>query len=246
MVSLVASSAFSYPKSSSRENQDSILSPRKFLDGFIFAVADGIGSYQGAKEASTLVISCLEQWPEDEIEFDVNLVFEKLKFKIKELSQSSENFSSAATTLTFCFINSAGLHIGHIGDCRLYIKNGMKLKKVTKDHTQHQKLIDDKVFSAKELKGKPGKNILVTAISSITPMVWDSIFIPHSELYEDDEQVSIYIMSDGAHHFWEERPRFSIKTMSSMVRFSSSLLNRIERKGSIDDYSLVSANISLK
>jgi serine/threonine protein phosphatase PrpC len=73
------------------------------------------------------------------------------------LSDKNIKFSHAATTLTFCFVDDEGLHIGHVGDCRLYVKTDSKLKQITKDHTQHQKLLDDKIYSKSELKQLPGK-----------------------------------------------------------------------------------------
>ena len=61
MIDLIASSFFSLPKGSERENQDSILPVRKIGNSYIFAVADGVGSYAGAKEASTIAINYLNQ-----------------------------------------------------------------------------------------------------------------------------------------------------------------------------------------
>lgn len=46
-------------------------------------------------------------------------------------------------------------------------------------------------------------------------------------------------MSDGAHHFWEKRPKFSIETLKNPIRFASSLQRRINKNTSIDDYSLI-------
>ncbi|WP_373926782.1 PP2C family protein-serine/threonine phosphatase, partial [Enterobacter hormaechei] len=78
-----------------------------------------------------------------------------------------------------CFVDDEGLHIGHVGDCRLYVKTDSKLKQITKDHTQHQKLLDDKIYSKSELKQLPGKNTLTTAIANAIPLDFQQTFIPH-------------------------------------------------------------------
>ncbi|STY59751.1 Uncharacterised protein [Mannheimia haemolytica] len=65
-----------------------------------------------------------------------------------------------------------------------------------------------------------------------------------SELKDENNEVSIYIMSDGAHHFWEHRPRFSEKTTNSIVKFSAALQKRIE-KSPTDDYSLVAVQFKI-
>ncbi|MDE1476492.1 serine/threonine-protein phosphatase [Xenorhabdus bovienii] len=244
MINLVTSAIFSFSNDIAVDNQDAILSPRKLANGYIFAVADGVGSYEGAREAANLTISYLETLSINK-HFDIGNIFEGINKEIRNLPLINSSFHKAATTLTFCFINEDGIWIGHIGDCRLYIQKENKLKQITKDHTRHQQLIDEKIFTAKELKGQPGKNILTTAISPSIPMDYASIFIPREEFSIDDNYIKIFIMSDGAHHFWEKRPRFSDNTLRNPIRFASSLQKRIEKATPIDDYSLVAASFKI-
>lgn len=243
MLNLISSCNFSYPKEPHRNNEDSILTPKKVGNGYIFAVADGVGSYKGADKASKLVIEHIEHHSEKIIETDFNRLFNNLKMRLSNLDDLG--FPHAATTLTLAYLTRKGLRIGHIGDCRLYVKNGKKLKLLTKDHTQYQKLLDDKIYTKKELKEIGGKNILTTAISKYIQMNFDEIFIPLPELPIENGKISLFIMSDGAHSFWDNSPRFSEKTMSNVIKFSNSLLRRIERKLPTDDYSMVSAEFAL-
>ncbi|AIN15808.1 PP2C family protein-serine/threonine phosphatase [Yersinia pseudotuberculosis] len=244
MINLLSTSCFSFPKHIGRVNEDSILPPTRVADGYVFAVADGLGSYKGAKDASDLVISSLGKFKE----FGSNTIdtlFHQMKEKVTQLSIDNEEFITAATTLTFCYVGKHGLNIGHIGDCRLYVCHGKKTRQLTIDDTQHQMLIDQKIFSARDLKDKPGKNILTTAISSRIDMEYDNLFIPYDELPIIDDVLTLYIMSDGAHHFWEKRPRFSESTMKNTSRFTAGLQRRIEKNGPVDDYSIVSISISI-
>lgn len=57
MIELISCGAFSCPKGNDRENQDALLLPQQCDDGFIFAVADGVGSYAGAKEAAQTAVN---------------------------------------------------------------------------------------------------------------------------------------------------------------------------------------------
>ncbi|RAZ00898.1 serine/threonine-protein phosphatase, partial [Enterobacter hormaechei subsp. xiangfangensis] len=54
----------------------------------------------------------------------------------------------------------------------------------------------------------------------------------------------LIVMSDGAHHFWEKRPRFSVNTLSEPSRFCSSLKKRIENGPPIDDYSVIAVKLT--
>lgn len=233
MIHLLSSSSFSFSKIPEKQNQDSILACTKYKQGYLFAIADGVGGYKGGEIASKIAIQNLEMAHND--------VFSASLAEIKRLDPE---YNQASTTLTFGYLTEEGLYVGHIGDCRLYIKQGNKLRQKTKDHTTHQKLLDEKIYTKKELKELSGKNIITTAISAQVEMKPDEFFIPISEIKDENNEVSIYIMSDGAHHFWEHRPRFSEKTTNSVIKFSAALQKRIE-KSPIDDYSLVAVQFKI-
>ena len=244
MIELSASSFFSFPKGEERENQDSILPVRKVGDSYIFAVADGVGSYAGAKEASKMAVNYLNQLQENQLH-NIDDIFNNIRNEIIKIANNNSDFVKAATTLTFGIFNYNGLTIGHIGDCRLYVTEKGKLRQKTKDHTNHQKLLDEKIYTKKELKELPGKNVINEAITKRFEMNYDTTFIPISDLYRDDNNmISFYLMSDGAHQHWEHRPRFSLNTISHADSFSASLRKRIE-KNPTDDYSLVAVQFKI-
>lgn len=245
MLNLVESSAFSFPKCNKRKNQDSILVPQKLEDGYLLAVADGVGSYPGGDIASEIAIEYLREITSKEHLFNTSKVLFDIRNRIISFSKTNEGYSKAATTLTFAFISSNGLKVSHIGDCRVYIKENTRLKQLTKDHTQFQKLVDEKTFTKKYLEGTKAKNILTTAIAPNIEMHVDSFFIPRESLPIENGTINLYIMSDGAHYFWEKRPRFSKNTMNSMSQFSNSFKRRIERLSPIDDYSYVGLVVNI-
>lgn len=251
MFSLISCGSFSLAKYIDKKNEDSILLPLFLNDGYLFAVADGVGSYAGAREASHIAIDVLMNLEHQLANrsmnrIDIDLIFKTIKSKISELSNTDVAFKDSATTLTFCYVNQFGIRIGHIGDCRLYLKDDNKLIQITKDHTRHQQLLDAKLYTAKQLKGISGKNVLTTALSKNIEMKYDEYFISINELtdFKDENNcIVINIMTDGAHNIWEKRPKFSQKTLSSPLAFSSSLLRRIERIGAEDDHSLISVKV---
>lgn len=233
MLNLISSSTYCFPKELKRQNQDYILAPQKYENGYLFAVADGVGGYKGGEIASQIAIQNLVKAPDH--------VFQASHAEIQRLP---EEYQNASTTLTFGYLTPEGLHIGHIGDCRLYVKEGNKLRQKTKDHTSHQRLLDEGIYTKKELKELSGKNIITTAISTKVEMKPDEFFIPIDKIKDEDNNIFIYIMSDGAHHFWEHRPRFSEATMASVTKFAAALQKRIE-KSPTDDYSLVAVQFKL-
>lgn len=251
MFSLISCASFSIAKNPNKQNEDSILLPIRLDEGYLFGIADGVGSYEGAREASNTATNFLMSLNQNSIiknsQFiDIKDIFEKIKYKIELLSNENEIFKDAATTLTLCYVDNYGIRIGHIGDSRLYLKLNNQLIQITKDHTRHQQLLDAKLYTAKQLKKVSGKNILTTALSKNIEMNYDEYYLSLEDLnkYRDEENnIIINIMSDGTHSIWETRPKFSPKTLSSPLAFSSSLLRRINRVGAEDDHSLISVKI---
>ncbi|MDE2420346.1 MAG: protein phosphatase 2C domain-containing protein [Gammaproteobacteria bacterium] len=246
-------SAFSEPRDKFltekvKQNEDSLLTPVKKANGFLFGVADGLGSYKGAREASNFVCDYLQNhqtishnYLENSFNLELKTAFNNFIDKI------NGDYVKASTTLSLCFLDDFGLSIWHVGDCRVYIKQGTKLIQITNDHTQYQKLLDKKIYSKKELIDKKiSQSTLTNAISSFISLDNDYIFISYDSLKaEYGSDLSIFIMSDGAHHFWEQRKMFSKFTMSDVIKFSNALKRRIENKGAIDDYTSIGVTFNL-
>lgn len=248
MIKLIGSSVFSFPKENGRNNEDSVLSPRQLGDGFLMAVADGVGSYAGASSASEAAIGYLtEVGPEEfKVAGSVEAILHRIKERVASLTLENPSFSSAATTLTFCYAGNEGLTVGHVGDCRVYLKAGARLLQITKDHTQHQMLIDEGLYKPSELKEAAGKNTLISAISKKINLKFQEIFLKYDQICDENGDITFYIMSDGAYRSWELRPRFLESTLDDPSRFAANLRRRIIRMQPTDDYSLVAVKLASK
>lgn len=240
MIELLSCGAFSFAKDAGRENQDAFLLPKVCGDGYVFAIADGVGSYAGAKDAAQIAIKAISSIKLSEV-IEPELILDGIKAQITEFVQNAPEKNKAATTLSYCFINEDYLHVIHVGDTRVYVKNGLKLKLLTKDHTQHQELLDDGLYTKKELETLPGKNTLTSAISKSLSVRYQYLKIPTETFVDETGNLMLFIMSDGAHHFWEHRPRFSESTLNNATAFSTNMYKRIKRLGPMDDHSLIAA-----
>lgn len=248
MIKLLSSSAFSFPKDPARKNEDSILPPRKVGGGFLMAIADGVGSYAGASSASEAAIEYLASLQFSKLESSdaVEQILEQIKIRVSNLANKNPSYFDAATTLTFCYAGEYGIKIGHIGDCRVYIKNDRRLVQITKDHTQYQKLIDEGLYKPSELRNTPEKNILFSAISNKITLRFQEEFLRYEDICAQDGSVNLFIMSDGAYHSWELRPRFLESTLEDPNRFAANLRRRITRVQPTDDCSLIAIKLTIK
>lgn len=245
MLKIKEISFFSCPMPLKEFNEDASLLP--IFDekkGYLFGIADGVGSNFGAQSASHIAVEVArEEFLDSNKDFLLKKIFSIAKKNISNLVNIDSNLSKAATTLTLVYLCEKKLFIGHIGDCRVYFKDSQnKLVQLTKDHTRYQELLDSKEYSKNKLLSHKNRlsSVLTSAISSNHDLVnYEILSFDLDDLDLSDGKLFLYVMSDGAYKFWEKRPRLSERTMNSAVAFANSIRRRIEKEP-LDDYTLLS------
>lgn len=243
MMYIVEVGSFSLPKPGKRINEDFLLLPTYDLeDNIVFAVADGVGSLEGADKASKCVINAIDKMLKKE-NFSIEAALYKAKEEIDNLTIMNSQYINSASTITLVQITKKNVVIGHIGDCRAYAKRDNKLVQLTKDHTRYQDLIDTGEHSIRKLQQHKERlsSVITRVITNSIELKFDIINIPINELIENNNLV-ISVMSDGAYSHWQKRPKFSDKTMNSPLSFVNSLRKRIE-KAPTDDFTCINVKI---
>lgn len=236
MINIIDMSCFSFPNPIKNINEDYFLPPRHDGDNLIFAIADGVGSFEYSDIASKCAINAVNDTISNG-EFSIEKAFLKAKFDIDKIDTDS------ATTLTIVQVCKDKVLIGHLGDCRFYYVKNNKLVQLTKDHTRYQELLDSGEHKLRKLREhkKRLSSVLTKALSNKISLEYDLISIPTSDLIENGV-LNVSLMSDGAYRHWEHRPRFSNITINTPSAFSNSLRKRIERNIN-DDYTLVNVKV---
>jgi protein phosphatase len=91
MTTIYSCSSFSFPKSLDTISQDSILLPKKLDGGYIFSVADGVGGYNGGKEASNLAIKEISKLQHKVKPSDIDRIFNSIKDSISAFRKTMKN-----------------------------------------------------------------------------------------------------------------------------------------------------------
>ena len=89
---------------------------------------------------------------------------------VYEKSKNEEELQGMGTTLDVCFIYNNKIYIGHVGDSRIYRIRVEMIRKLTKDHSYVQQLVEDGKITREEAKHHPKKNMLLKALGC-TPYV---------------------------------------------------------------------------
>ena len=162
----------------------------------IYVVADGMGGHNAGEVASQMAVQRIISYVNENFSFckAENLIDEairKVNRDIFNFSNTNENLSGMGTTVTVCFITESFIHVANVGDsCCFAIRNN-EIRKITKDHSLVQELVDSGNLSEKEAANHPKKNIITRALGTNSTVDVDIFQL-------DNEEYNSYILcSDG-------------------------------------------------
>ena len=136
--------------------------------------------YNGGEVASRLATESTKSYIENNFnqiehtkEAILKLIQDAMEYAnlvVYEKSKNEEELQGMGTTLDVCFIYNNKIYIGHVGDSRIYRIRGEMIRKLTKDHSYVQQLVEDGKITREEAKHHPKKNMLLKALGC-TPYV---------------------------------------------------------------------------
>ena len=140
----------------------------------LYILADGMGGYKGGEVASNLATNAAKEYiyqnfekTEKEKNEILKLVKEAMPYANKvvyEKSKEIKELEGMGTTLEICLIYNNRAYIGHVGDSRIYrLRKGI-MRRLTKDHSYVQQLIEDGKITREEANTHPKKNMLTKAL----------------------------------------------------------------------------------
>lgn len=140
----------------------------------LYIVADGMGGYNGGEVASKLAVDVAHKYilsnfekSKESKETLLSLVKSSIQYAnmvVYEKAKSNEELINMGTTLDICLIYDNKAFIAHIGDSRIYRIRKEFIRRLTKDHSYVQTLIDEGKISKEEGINHPKKNMLIKAV----------------------------------------------------------------------------------
>lgn len=166
----------------------------------------------------------LETLLKDAIEYANSVVYKK--------AQSKENLRGMGTTLDVCLIYNSRIYIGHVGDSRVYRIRKEFMRRLTKDHSYVQTLVDDGTITKEEACSHPKKNMLTKAlgcVETVEPDVYTKTFI------KDD---IILMCSDGLTNMIREENIYEIIKQDKENAIEN-LVKQANDNGGLDNITVV-------
>ena len=206
-------------------------------------LADGMGGYTGGEIASRVACKSaaeyIKQNLEDNKAYSKEAIMQVIKDAMNyannvvfEMSRQQKELEQMGTTLEVCVIYNNRIHIGHIGDSRIYrIRQGI-MRKLTVDHSYVQKLVKDGTITKEEAINHPKKNMLMKALGcepEIEPDIMVKGFNPNDV---------ILICSDGLTNMIAEQEILNI-VESDIQNATQNLIRKAKELGGYDNITTI-------
>ena len=151
---------------------------------------------------------------------------------VYEESKKDENLQGMGTTLDVCFIYNSKIYIGHVGDSRIYLIKKDIARKITKDHSYVQQLVEDKKITREEAEHHPKKNMLLKALGCTSYVEPD---IRARNLEKDD---MLLMCSDGLTNMVEESKIYEV-VRENKEKAPEILVNLANNAGGYDNITVI-------
>lgn len=165
----------------------------------LFAVADGMGGYEGGEVASRLAIESLSSfvqrnagdqdvtWPyavDRSLSLDENLLAVGVRLAHDEIAvRRTGILSQMGATLAAMIVRDGRAIIGHVGDSRVYRLRGGQLTQLTRDHSFYEELVATGAADVPPRHEFRYANMITRALGIAGPPEIRSIELASGDLY---------------------------------------------------------------
>jgi protein phosphatase len=184
-------------------NEDACGSHEESYNSVIFAIADGVGGYEGGEIASAQAVEVtLTAFRESPTAWGpakrLHRAVQRANIEIHNRALTVPELRRMATTLTAVVVSDGVLHAAHVGDCRIYHIRRGKLHQISKDHTMIQERVRMGLMSPARARHHPERSALSRCLGHELIVAVDRITIP---LQEKDQ---ILVCTDGLYNVIED------------------------------------------
>ncbi len=216
------------------DNEDSCGHFIESPDSVVFAVADGVGGYEGGEIASRMAIDItLEAYRESPKEWGsakrLYRAITRANIGIHDKALTVPELSRMATTMTAVAVEKGILSAVHIGDCRLHLIRNSQISVVTKDHTMVAGQVRMGMMTAERAKTHPERGMLLRSLGRELIASIDRITLP---LMERDRLV---LCSDGLYNVLEAKELESITRDADPETACRNLIDTANERGTHDN-----------
>lgn len=221
-------------------NEDAV-----FASGRLAVLADGVGGAAGGEVASRWVVNAF-------ISLDKSRLSRPLPEAMRDalrwgneavgfIADFRTDLVGMGTTLTAAALTNEGeVLVMNVGDSRTYLFREGRLRRLTRDDTLVQRLIDSGVINATEARRHPQRSIVVEAIDGGPRLAPDVTCL---EAAADDR---LLLCSDGLSDVIDDHEIAAVLETPSREDCARTLIDLALSNGSPDNISVIVADVSAR
>src|SRR5258708_1497244 len=165
------------------DNEDSCGHFVESPDSVVFAVADGVGGYEGGEIASRMAVDILlDAYRENPADWGaakrLYRAITRANIGIHDKALTVPELSRMATTMTAVAVEKGIMSAVHIGDCRLHLIRQSPISVVTKDPTMVADRVRMGVMTAERARTHPERGMLLRSLGRELIATIDRITLP--------------------------------------------------------------------
>jgi len=218
-------------------NEDACGSHAESDNCVIFAVADGVGGYEGGEIASAQAVEVtLSAFRESPAGWGpakrLHRAVQRANIEIHNRALTVPELRRMATTLSAAVVNDGVLYAAHVGDCRIYHVRRGRARQITKDHTVVQERVRMGLISAARARHHPERSALSRCLGHELIVSVDRITLP----LEQHDQV--LVCSDGLYSVIEDDELGKIIRGVEAATACRRLVDLANQRGTADNLSV--------
>ena len=219
----------------------------------IAVLADGMGGHQSGEIASQMAVeSVLEKLQSicepkptksktgSQLLDYVSNTISYSNSMIYQAAETVEGQRGMGTTLVAVMIQDSQIYAGHVGDSRLYLYRADSLRRITKDHSLVQDLIDRGFYTEEEARSANVGHIVTRALGTKAQVEVDT-------LKHDLKASDVFLLcSDGLSDMvagWQIQEILKEQS-SNLERAAETLISKANRNGGKDNISVILIQVS--
>lgn len=206
----------------------------------LLAVADGMGGHARGEEASRMAISAIAREVLPRLLSGAppaELLADGIRGAHRDVLAHVESRPEArgmGTTAVCALVRGGEAHLANIGDSRAYVVSPDGIRRVTRDHSHVQELVDAGEITEKEARTHPRKNVITKAIGATPDAEPDTMRLA----LEPEE--SLVLCCDGVTaHLTDEDIMDAVLNKGEPQEACDYIVNTANKRGGTDNISLV-------
>lgn len=223
-------------------NEDYFYTSDENDDIKLYIIADGMGGYNAGEVASKMATEAFKEYVYNNFEKNrylreniIDMMYKGIQYANQVVYKSAKSkleYEGMGTTLDACLIYNSKIYIAHVGDSRVYRVRNDFIRKITKDHSYVQTLVEDGTITKEEALHHPKKNMLTKAIGcneEIEPDIYVKTFL------KDD---IILMTTDGLTNMVKENDICKIIS-KDLTNAAQNLIDKANENGGLDNITAV-------